>query len=248
VSEESVPAFGLADLEEDERPETIGLPIAVVRCERCGGDRVIVAIAGERSPWCGGCRPAMVGFPHPDRDLYPVLSGPHAPLPQGPWGVTYGPEPRPKTLTGTASYPRPEWTSRDDVSAPDVPTVQALADRARAAGWVVDVASSRGSVPHGSTGRPTAVKTLWSVRMRHPDGVAAYAVRAGAAWSSVMIWGKSITWFPYASITDLGEFVDAAGDVPPDWFDAIRRRVLAADAKRKAAPKKAVAGRREGLS
>lgn len=239
----------VADVEqEDERPEITGLPIAVVRCERCGSDRVIVAIIRERSPWCGACRPAMVDFPQPDRDLYPVLSGPAAPLPQEAWTATYGPEPKPKASTDTSAYPRPEWTSRDDVSAPDVPTVRALADRARAAGWFVQVASSRGSVPHGTTGRPTAVKTLWSVRMRHPGGVAAYAVRGGAAWSSVMIWGRAIAWFPYASITDLSEFIAAAGDVPPDWFDAIRRRVLAADARRKAAPRKAAAGKREGLS
>lgn len=243
-----VQAFGLADVEEEERPEVTGLPIAVVRCERCESDRVIVTIISERSPWCESCRPRMVNFPQQDRELYPVLSGPPAPLPQGPWEVTYGPEPKPKASMGTATYPRPEWTSRDAHSAPEVPTVRALADRARAAGWFVDVVSSRGSVPHGGTGRPTAVKTLWSVRMRHPSGVAAYAVRGGPAWSSVMIWGSAITWFPYASITDLIEFVTASGDVPPDWFDAIRRRVLAAEARRKAAPKKAGGGKREGLS
>lgn len=243
-----VPAFGLADAEEEERPEIIGLPITTVRCERCGSDHVIVPAFHERSPWCGVCRPALVGFPVSDRDLYPALSGPPAPLPQGPWETTYGPEPKPKAAGDAGPYPAPEWTSRDDASAPDVPTVRALADRARAAGWFVDVASSRGSVPHGSTGRPTAVKTLWSVRMRHTNGVAAYAVRSGPAWSSVMIWGSAITWFPYASITDLSEFIAAAGDVPPGWFDAIRRRVLAAEARKKAAPKKAASGKREGLS
>lgn len=124
-------------------------------------------------------------------------------------------------------FPAPEWTTRD-AGAPGVPpagSVDVLAARARSAGWGVRVQCSRGRRPHGSTGKPLAVKTLRGVILRHAGGAAAYAIHDGAAWASVMLWGTRLPWFPHASVTDLAEFIDARGEMPDDWFDAIRARV-----------------------
>lgn len=136
-------------------------------------------------------------------------------------------------------YPAPEFTSRDPVPAgvvaPDV--VAKLAQRAAAASWSVQVGASRGRMPHASHGRPGALKTLWAVRLRSASGEwGAYAVHDGAGWSSVMLWGRPLFWFPLASVTDLYAYVDSQGEIArdPSWCESIRSRVAGAAARTKA--------------
>lgn len=129
---------------------------------------------------------------------------------------------------------------------------QGLAARARAAGWLVKVQGSVGHTPHATTGRPSAAaKALWGVVMRSADGLAgAYAVyeQGAASWKSVMLWGR-VPHFPYASVTELGEYLAAGGRMEPSWYAGIRRRVGTAEARRKAAAKaRPASGKKEGMA
>jgi hypothetical protein len=122
------------------------------------------------------------------------------------------------------AYPAPEVTSRQPWDGAGTPSaVLKQAERAVAASWDVRVQRSRGSVPHATTGRPGAVKTLYALVLGN-GGHSAYAVHDGGTWVSVMLWGRTRTWFPHASITDLGVYVDACGVLGSEWYDAIRER------------------------
>lgn len=193
---------------------------------RCACGAVALHAAGQRAR-CGGCRRQDAGAVNVTGGrLWPVVSFVPA-------------QTVPKALDVRDPYPAPEWTSRDaqgHAEAAGAPAVVlSLAGRARGAGWEARVQCSRGRRPHGSTGRPLAVKTLYAVVMAHAEmGANAYAVHDGGAWSSVMVWGRSFPFFPLASVTDLHGFIDARGEVGADWFDAIRQRVGESEARTKA--------------
>lgn len=216
-----VQAFGLADVEDDDRVIAIERSHLVRGRCRCGQSAIYSPEHRSRAE-CGTCLADRVGRP----DVSDLLGR------YGPVISTAQPErAESRIAVGTAVYPRPEWTSRSAVEAPVPGSVLALAAEAERAGWLVAIQSSRGCVPHGTTGKPTAPRTLHGIRLAHPNRVAAYAVRDESTWRSVVIWGARIDLFVLASITDLREFVTAAGDVPPDWFDAIRRRHVAAETR-----------------
>lgn len=145
---------------------------------------------------------------------------------------------RPRVAVQREIFPAPLVSSRlysEEGAAPSA--VQGLAQRARAAGWEARVQKSIGHTPHATTGRPSvAPKTLWAVRML-AGGNGAYAVydAGSASWKSVMLWGVTVPHFPYASVTDLGEWLTARGAMPPDWYDVIRRRVADAVVRKRAA-------------
>jgi hypothetical protein len=133
-----------------------------------------------------------------------------------------------------AGYPAPEVTSRDPWDGTGAPsTVAKQAERARAASWDVRVQRSRGNAPHATHGAPGALKWRYAIVLRQGDA-SAYAVHDGTGWVSVMLWGANIPWFPYASITDLGEYVDAGGKMDDRWFASIRDRVIGAAGRAKA--------------
>lgn len=133
-----------------------------------------------------------------------------------------------------AGYPAPRVTSRDPWDGAGMPSAVAKqAESARAASWSVRVQRSRGNAPHASHGAPGALKWRYAIVLRKDDA-AAYAVHDGSGWVSVMLWSTARPWFPYASITDLGEYVEAGGKMDDRWFSAIRERVSGQTARAKA--------------
>lgn len=151
--------------------------------------------------------------------------------------VSFVPETLPERAAEVREpYPAPEWTSRDGVEVPAPGAVASLAVLAGESGWDVRVQCSRGRRPHGATGRPLAPKTLWAVVMSYGGGFwSAYGVHDGTGWSSVMLWGRTLPFFPLASVTDLQHFIRMHGEVgAPEWFDAIRERVAGSAERMKA--------------
>jgi hypothetical protein len=56
-------------------------------------------------------------------------------------------------------------------------------------------------------------------------------------WGSISLWAEGKFPFPYASVTDLKEWLAVRGSVVPGWFAAITAREKAKAAKQKAAAK-----------
>jgi hypothetical protein len=113
-------------------------------------------------------------------------------------------------------YPAPVRTSRQGVPLPqELPSaVEKLASFAREQRWEVIAQSSMGNVPHGSTGRPTALKRLAALRFgRHPSGRGAYVVYEAPAktesWKprSIMIWGPDLAPYAHCSMADLKAYL-----------------------------------------
>lgn len=134
------------------------------------------------------------------------------------------------------SYPAPEVTSRDPWDGSGAPSpVTKLAESASKLGWGVRVQKSRGRLPNRAHGAPGALKSLYAVIMRSPDGAkSAYAVHDGTSWGSVMLWGTGMTWFPLASVTDLKHYLEVLGEVDAEWLDSIRLRESDAEARKRA--------------
>lgn len=178
---------------------------------------------------CGSCLAVRTG----GGGSFPELLGKYTPVRGGTRFGTGSP-----AVAEREAYPLPEWTSRDargtdSTGAPE--PVLTLAGDVRARGGWAHVQSSRGRPPHGATGAPTAVRTLWGVVMRGVGGSwGAYAVRDASTWRSVMLWGPEVPWFAGASVTDLREFIAADGRVAPEWFDAVRARETDRKAREKA--------------
>lgn len=148
-----------------------------------------------------------------------------------------------------AAFPAPEVTSRDpwDGVTGCPATVLDRAESARKALWAVRVQRSRGCAPHAAHGAAGAVKWRYAVRFARA-GRGAYAVHDGTAWKSVMLWGRDRTMFALASVTDLGEYIAASGEMDDAWYDAIRARVIAADQRKREASVTRPKARREGMS
>lgn len=119
------------------------------------------------------------------------------------------------------AYPAPVVTSREFWDGSGCPAVVlAHAERARAASWDVRVQRSRGHAPHAAHGAPGALK--WRHALVLGNGVwSAYAVYVETTWASVMLWGRTRPWFPYASISDLAEYISARGQMDDAWYAAI---------------------------
>jgi hypothetical protein len=133
-----------------------------------------------------------------------------------------------------AGYPAPPVTSRDPWDGTGAPsTVMKQAENARAASWDVRVQRSRGHAPHAAHGAPGALKWRYAIVLRKGHA-SAYAIHDGTGWVSVMLWSARRPWFPYASITDLAEYVARGGDVDDRWFETIRDRVTGSAGRAKA--------------
>lgn len=185
---------------------------------QCGATALV---APGRRPRCGKCLrsdAASAVAPAPVSGLPPLGQG-HPP----------------RNTSGRVSFPAPEISSRDEWDGESAPSALAkVAQRIAAAGWRVKVQRSRGCPPNAATGAPGAVRDLYALIVQSPDGKAsAYAVRDGATWSSVMLWGATLPWFAIGSISDLTEYVAAGGQMPPEWFDAIRTRIAGAGERAK---------------
>lgn len=207
------------EVEFEDEDKVIRLENSHLSRGRCACGALTLFAPGRR-PRCGNCIRRDSSVAEEPLPLKTRL----APLGQG-----YPPAP----ALADEAFPAPEVTSRDCWDGCDAPAVvEKLAQRARAAGWRVKAQRSRGCFPNAATGRPSAPRDLYALRFRK-GGAAAYAVRDGDAWSSVMLWSNERTWFPLASVTDLGEYLAAGGEVSDEWFDEIRYRdVRAAQRKR----------------
>lgn len=148
-----------------------------------------------------------------------------------------------------APFPAPLVTSRDPwdgvTGCPAV--VLQRAESARKASWAVRVQRSRGCAPHASHGAPGAVKWRYAIRFARA-GRGAYAVHDGSAWKSVMLWGRDRTMFALASVTDLGEYIEAGGEMNDAWYAAIRARLTEAERRKREAAKVRPKTKREGMS
>ncbi len=113
--------------------------------------------------------------------------------------------------------------------------VGSLAGLALDCGWLVARGHSRGGVM-GGNGRQLAAADMWSVRFRRP-GWQAYAVRRGAAWSSVALAGDALHPFMAAGVTDLKEWLQAGGAMSAEWYAAIVKREADKATRTKAAAK-----------
>ena len=223
---------------EFEEPELITashLVRTVCRLQVCceGAEALAVPEKAEVAG-CGPCLAARAGA----GGVYEGKPGPVVRF--GTYGVELPPEVR-------EAYPVPELTSRQVVARVTWPApVLALAEFAREASWEVRTAASRGCMPHGTTGRPGALKHLISLRFGgHPmTDRQAYAVYSKSVagvgtwtWGSVWIWGPDLPPFGMCGQGELKEYLlRMAMQMPADvadWVDVIRDRVLAAEVARK---------------
>lgn len=112
-------------------------------------------------------------------------------------------------------------------------------------GWATRVQHSRGMVM-GGTGKQLAVADMWSVRFRR-DGWMGYAVRRGAAWSSIAVAGATLPPFLAFGVTELRHWLaDPSSD--PALLDEVRRREADRAMKAKAAAAARPKAKREGMS
>lgn len=218
-----VEAFPIFEIEEDDR--VIPIENSHLSRGRCVCGEVALFAPGQR-PRCGNCIRAAADA---------VTAAPARPLIALPL-LGQGHPPHPPEVA--EPFPPSEITSRDPWGEEDpAPAVVAtLAQKARKAGWSVRVQRSRGCFPHGSTGAPSAPRTLHGMTFRKGEGAesaSAYAIRDGDTWSSVMLWGASTPWFPMATVTDLGEYLAADGLMPADWYEDIRTRDARAEQRKK---------------
>jgi hypothetical protein len=106
-------------------------------------------------------------------------------------------------------YPRPEITSRDGVQGPQKDAVDDLVAMARAHGWTAVVTYSRGCLPHGTTGKPSAVKDTLAVRMVRglERAVAMYVSGSSWSWDTFILWRQDVA-ASMQVITGIGIFQD----------------------------------------
>lgn len=154
---------------------------------------------------------------------------------------------RPRVVD-TDAPPVPQYTSLDTWQWWQWWTKGALSLAARAEGceWQVRIGFSRtvskdviGVWVDGYGLRGAA---FWT---RNPDakftqakldkGIASGEIPSGVNWKAdgTLIYGIISTPWPYASHTEFGEWIDARGDMPVEWYEKSRARVLAARITRK---------------
>jgi hypothetical protein len=224
------------EAEHDAGEETPpGLPLAEEACGACGAVRIVVPLARIGMACCWNCYPTVIRYPDRERDVYPVLAGPGAWLPLAPVPAPEVSKAEARGVKWDGIFPAPVLTSRDEASKelPIPSAVRKLAERAVAASWDVRVQTSMGCVPNAAHGAPGAVKTLHAVVGRR--GQRAFnAVHDGLKWK-IMVWSDTIPWFPSCSVTDLDQWIKGYDhDQWPAWIEAVRQRVRAAEAAKKA--------------
>lgn len=182
-----------------------------------------------------------------------------------PFRVKVGTYPPPEYVGTAVEYPK-KITTRMDLGCVSVPApVSSLAEYAFEHGWKVHLQYSRGCFPHGTTGKPTAVRHVIGLRFGdHPDtSRQAYAVysapvSSGAwSWSSVQIWGPDLPPYGGCGVTELKAYLHEVGirsssEAMLSWVDDLRTIAANREALRKylAVQRKAesFAKPREGVS
>lgn len=171
---------------------------------------------------------AVESHPDPPLHCYPLRSD---------WERTF------PAVTGEP-FPAPRVTSRSQVPFMAPPAVLKLSEFAREHSWEVRTQISQGSFPHGTTGRPSALKDAIGVRFgAHPMTTRqAYAVYARTApksawaWTSIMIWGLDLTPYAGCGITELKHYLSTpteSAEVVREWVQALKRAAAATEEARK---------------
>ncbi len=155
-----------------------------------------------------------------------------------------------------ANEPLPEVTTRDpkdDKASPEPVAVRTLARLATEHGFPARIGYSRGKLRAQKVGtyKTSEIFSVWAGSHKE-TGWRFYAMyeqnvdaKTGFTWTRTAIWhpeakqcgSNGIMHFTHASRTDLTEFIKAGGRMPPEWYDAIERRVGAQKEKQKAAAK-----------
>jgi hypothetical protein len=142
-------------------------------------------------------------------------------------------------------FPAPLVNSRDQgIAYLAPPAALKLAEFAREHSWEVRTQYSEGRFPHGSTGRPGALKEAIGVRFgAHPmTARQAYAVYARTApkgawsWGSIMIWGPDLTPYAGCGITELKHYLStpaAHTETLQAWVEALKRAAASTEEARK---------------
>lgn len=161
-------------------------------------------------------------------------------------------------------FPAPALPSRQSraLTFPTPSAVLALAEYAREQSWEVRTQYSQGHVPHGTTGKPSALKDMIALRFgRHPmtdrQAYAVYSRNASGGtwtWTSVMIWGPDLPPYGGCGITEIKAYLTLCADTDSvamgmwvrDLKEIRRNAEVLRKARAKAAPKKS--GTKEGLS
>ncbi len=196
---------------EFEEPEPVEAShLLKVRCAGCGASRAALAAPGQEA----GARCTACFGSSPGATLEAAGARAYTP---GRTEVALRPAPWPG---GLDPHPAPERSSRDETpgGTPTPTPVQKLAQRASEAGAQAIVQYARGHGVHGSTGRPTAVRDSWAVRIVNGAGRAA-AVYAGGSWGSV--WIVDAAGWHRVGVTDLAVWLAERGAVEPLWFEHI---------------------------
>jgi hypothetical protein len=145
-----------------------------------------------------------------------------------PWPRAFGQGEAPEVPR--VPYPAPAVSSRDGEAPPfDMPgAVLKLAEKAREAGWEVQVTYARGNPAHGTTGRPTGVAHTLAVRCGgHITGRRAVAVykrgENGKTWTadSVWMWGPNLVHCGAGGITALMTYLENPM-LPDAWFAQLK--------------------------
>jgi hypothetical protein len=154
-------------------------------------------------------------------------------------------------------YPAPVVSSRQESAFLAPAPVLKLAEFAREAGWDVRTQYAQGYPPHGSTGRPGALRDSIAVIFgNHPltdrQAYACYEKTASGSawsWSGIMIRGSDLPPFSGCGVEELKHFLATPGMFAHDlrgWVAQIARRRAAQAAAAKARPKAAPKGK-EGM-
>lgn len=122
-------------------------------------------------------------------------------------------------------YPAPVVTSRDNQSVILPSALAKVAQFAAGTGWGVIPQVSMGRAPHGSTGRPTALKRFIALRFGGHllTRAGAYVVYENPerteAWkpNSSMVWFPGMSPYPHLSSTQLRAFLAEVALMPTPW-------------------------------
>lgn len=166
-------------------------------------------------------------------------------------------------VQGKEPYPAPVVTSRQESAFLAPAPVLKLAEFAREAGWDVRTQYAQGYPPHGSTGRPGALRDSIAVCFgNHPltdrQAYACYekaASGSGWAWNGIMIRGSDLPPFAGCGVEELKHFLATPGMFAHDlkgWVAQIVAKRAAADEatklRAKERAKTAMPKPREGMS
>lgn len=123
-------------------------------------------------------------------------------------------------------YPDPVFTSRDRTAVILPSALTKLAEFAAGAGWGVIPQASMGRAPHGSTGRPTALKRFIALRIGGHllTTAGAYIVyespEKSEAWkiNSCMAWAPGLSPYPHLSAVQFRTFLAEVALMPLAWM------------------------------